>query len=192
MRAVIDHTNREMRLFAQSPVAGRVGFVPKYRMLKTFLLLAAISLQTPASTKPELGIVAGSISPPGESKVVLLSPQYATLWVSDVQKRLDTYWERYKPAFAQRKEFFFEVSTMAHRDALDYIVSRMQRDGRIDVSNFIHTTNSDGKFEFKDVPLGEYKIVAISKVGAEETLWQESVDVTGSVPQFVRLKKIVP
>ena len=167
-------------------------------MLKTLLLLLAVSLQSPAGASPELGIIAGAITPSAEDqrsesvRVVLLSPQYASLWVSDVQKRLDMYWERYKPAFAQRKEFFFEVSKMAHRDALEFVVNRMQRDSRIQITNFIKTTGSDGKFEFKDIPLGEYRIVALARVGAQDMLWQESVDVSGPVPQFIRLKKIVP
>jgi hypothetical protein len=161
-------------------------------MLKLLCFLVAVSLQATPEKPTELGIIAGSISPPAEGKVVLLTPQYATLWTSDVQKRLDMYWERYKPAFAQRKEYFYEVSKMAHRDSMDYIVTRMQRDSKIDASSLIRNTNADGKFEFKDIPLGEYKIVAISRTGSEETLWQESVDVTGPVPQFVRLKKIAP
>ena len=167
-------------------------------MLKTLLLLLAVSMQNPTPAVPELGIIAGVIAPsteeqPPESvRVVLLSPQYPNLWVSDVQKRLDQYWERYKPAFAQRKEFFFEVSRMAHRDSLEFVVNRMQRDSRIQVSNFIKTAGSDGKFEFKDIPVGEYRVVALARVGGEDMLWQESVDVTGSVPQFIRLKKIVP
>jgi hypothetical protein len=167
-------------------------------MLKSILLLMALSLQTPAAVPAELGIIAGSITPSVESpaaepvRVVLLSPQYANLWVSDVQKRLDVYWERYKPAFVQKKEFFLEVSKMAHRDALEYVIGRMQSDSRIHALDFIQTTGSGGKFEFKDLPLGEYRVVAIGKVGAEDVLWQEAVDLTGSIPQFVRLKKLIP
>ena len=167
-------------------------------MLTTLLLLLAASLQTPAEKPPELGIVAGYIAAADDVgvsepvQVVLLSPQYASLWASEVQKRLDQYWERYKPAFAQRKEFFFEVSRMAHRDAIEYVVNRMKRDSSIRFSDFARTTGSDGKFEFKDVPAGEYRVVAIGRVGPQDVLWQESVDVTASLPQFVRLKKIIP
>jgi hypothetical protein len=172
------------------------GFVQEYAMLRIALLLMAL-FQTPVEPPKENGIVVGSVTAAGETpivqpvRVILLSPPYATLWVSDVQKRLDVYWERYKPAFAQRKEFFFEVSKMAHRDALEYVISRMQRDSRIDFPKYVQTT-TDGKFEFTNVPLGEYRIVAISKNGAEDVLWQELVDVAGPVPLFIRLKKIDP
>ena len=167
-------------------------------MLKTLLLLGALSLQNPAAAGTELGIVAGVVSAPGETnisqpvRVILLSPQYATLWTSDVQKRLDVYWERYKPAFAQRKEYFLEVSKIAYMDALDFVLNRMQRDQRIRITDFIQTTGAEGKFEFKNIPVGEYKIVAVGRIGGVDMLWQESVDVIGSTPQFVRLKKTVP
>jgi len=160
-------------------------------MFKALLLLVTLA-QTPNAKPVELGIIAGTISPSHESKVILLTPQYAALWTSDVQKRLDMYWERYKPAFAAKKEFFFEVSKMAQRDSLDFVLSRMQHDPRLQSSSFIKNTGSDGKFEFKDVPVGEYKVIALTKSGADEDLLQESVEVTGSVPQFVRLKKDTP
>ena len=168
-------------------------------MLKTLLLLLAVSLQGPPGPQPELGIIAGVIAPsteeqPPESvRVVLLSPQYATLWVSDVQKRLDMYWERYKPAFAQKKEFFFEVSRMAYRDSLEFVVNRMQRDTRIQITNFVQTARLRTESSNSRTSLwANTEIVALGKVGGEDMLWQESVDVTGSVPQFIRLKKIVP
>ena len=167
-------------------------------MFQTLLLVLVIAVQAPAGDVPKLGIVAGNIAgsaderPSDPVRVVLLPPQYANLWVSDVQKRLDMYWERYKPAFAQRKEFFFEVSRMAHRDSLEFIVSRMQRDQRIKIADYVLMTSADGKFEFKDLPIGEYRIVAFSKVGGVDSLWQETVEIRDAVPQFVRLKKIAP
>ena len=165
-------------------------------MLKTLVLLLVIAGQQPAESKPELVIIVGNLTPATETmqepaRVILLPPQYATLWVSDVQKRLDVYWERYKTAFAQRKEFFFEVSKMAHRDALEYAVTRMQRDTRLDAATLIKTT-ADGKFEFNNVAPGEYRLVAIARKGAEDLLWQEVVEVSGPTPLFVRLKQINP
>src|SRR5262245_29881404 len=110
-------------------------------MLRTISLLLMLAAQNPAETKSELGIIVGALTPGPESqqsaRVVLLPPPYATLWVSDVQKRLDVYWERYKTAFAQRKEFFLEISTMAHRDALQFALARMQRDTRLNFPSLI-------------------------------------------------------
>ena len=161
-------------------------------------MLLTLLLQNPTEKLPERGIIAGNLLPSadglpsGSVQIILLSPEYTNVWGSDAQKRLDLYWERYKQAFAQRKEFFFEVSAMARRETLGYVINRMQRDPRIRIEDFVRTMNSDGKFEFKDLPLGEYRIVAFGKVGAEDEFWEGSVEVVNSVPQFVRLKKVIP
>lgn len=138
------------------------------------------------------GTVAGIVRRPGSApvQVILLSPQYADLWNGDVQKRLDVYWERYKPAFAAQKEFFFEVSRMAHKEATDYILGRMRRDGTL--SDYLKQVSPEGGFEFKNVPFGEYKILAVGRVGDEDMIWQESVDVRSPIPQFLELKKRLP
>lgn len=148
--------------------------------------------------KPETGIIAGTVVPAeGQTlaqpaQVVLLNTVYSNLWNSDVQKRLDAYWERYKPAFAAKKEFFFEVSRMAHRDAITYIVMRMRRDLRNDISTYVQDTAAGGKFEFKNVPFGEYRILALGKAGDRDAVWQDSVEIQSPIPQFLTLKKRLP
>src|SRR6266852_9784558 len=100
-------------------------------MVNALLVAATLLLgQETAQT----GIIAGTVVFPASQKtsapvqVVLLSQQYSDLWNSDLQKRLDVYWERYKPAFARQKEFFFEVSKQAHRETTNYVITRMRRD----------------------------------------------------------------
>ena len=163
-------------------------------MLSPFLIAALLFLQQPQKAN-ELGMIAGTVDLPPQAKisqpvqVILLPPKYTELWNSDVQKQLDVYWERYKPAFAQNKEFFFEVSRMAYRDAMNNIIARMRRDLRAGVSDFLQDTSSDGKFEFKHVPLGEYKILASGQVAGQNVFWQDSVDVRSPIPQFLDLNK---
>ena len=163
-------------------------------MLKPFFIAALLFFQQPQKTD-ELGMIAGTVDPPAQSKlsqpvqVVLLSSKYTELWNSDVQKQLDVYWERYKPAFAQNKEFFFQVSRMAYKDAMNNIIARMRRDLRTGVSDFLQDTSSEGKFEFKHVPFGEYKILAAGQVGGQDVFWQDSVDVRSPIPQFLDLNK---
>lgn len=125
-------------------------------------------------------------------QVILLSTEYSNLFSRDLQLRLDTYWERYKPAFTQKKEFFFEISRMAHRDALQTVVTRMRRDMRNDISGFVQTTSAEGKFEFKDIPLGEYKIFAVGKIGQQDVIWQDAVEIKLPLPQFLELKTRLP
>src|SRR6266850_2475658 len=141
-------------------------------VLAGFLFLLA---QKPVQT----GFIAGMVKAPDQQKisqpvqVVLLSPKYANLWSTDVQQRLDVYWERYKPAFAIQKEFFFEVSRMAQKEAITNIVMRMRRDSSSNVADYVQETTPEGKFEFKHVPFGEYKILALGKIGDQDVIWQD-------------------
>jgi hypothetical protein len=164
-------------------------------MFRVFLLGAFVFL----GQKPEkVGIIAGRVVAPAPQKIslpvqiVLLSPQYSDLWNSDVQKRLDVYWERYKPAFAREKEFFLEVSKRAHREAINYVIARMLLDPSSNFLNYVQETSPDGRFEFRNVPYGEYKILAIGKIGDQDVIWQEVVEVRSPIPQFLELKKHLP
>lgn len=164
-------------------------------MLKALVVAAALLVaQKPESTSLITGTV---VLPPLQKpsrpvQVILLSAQYMNLWNSDVQKRLDVYWETYKPAFASQKDFFFEISKQAHREATNYVLTRMRRDPSSNLADYLKETSPDGTFEFKNVPFGEYKVLAIGRIGDQDVMWQEFVDVRSSVPQFVEMKKRVP
>ena len=173
-------------------------------MLKS-LLVAAVLLSPqkpqpapPHPKPPETGIIAGTVVLPeqqtaaGPVEVILLSPRYTDLWNTEVQKRLDVYWERYKPAFAQNKEYFLEISRMAQKEAIDFIVTRMRRDAANSVSEYVHEASPDGKFEFKNIPFGDYKILAVGATQNEDVIWQDSVGVRTPIPQFLELKKCLP
>ena len=164
-------------------------------MLKS-LLVAAVLL---APQKPQTtGIIAGTVVLPEEQtaagpvQVILLSARYTDLWNSEVQRRLDAYWERYKPAFAQNKEYFLEISRIAYKEAIDFIVTRMRRDAANNVSEYVHEASPDGKFEFKNIPFGDYKILAVGATQNQDIIWQDSVAVRTPIPQFLELKKRLP
>ena len=172
-------------------------------MFQSFLIVMLLLAKAPKpaaeAPKPaETGIIAGTVASGSEEtisqpvRVVLLSAQYTNLWNTDVQQRLDVYWERYKPAFAIQKEFFFEISRRAQREALDAIVFRMRRDPSSNVSEYMKETPVGGTFEFKNVPFGEYKILALGKIGGQDVIWQDSIDVHSPVPQFLELRKRLP
>jgi hypothetical protein len=172
-------------------------------MLKSLLLALVIFTQGPKPEAqppkpPETGIIAGIVVGDPEQKlvhpvrVILLSAHYANLWDTDVQQRLDVYWERFKPAFAIQKEFFFEVSRRAQKEAADAIVFRMRRDPSAAVSEYVKEASPTGTFEFMNIPLGEYKILAVGRVGGEEVIWQDSIYVGSPIPQFVELKNRAP
>jgi hypothetical protein len=165
-------------------------------MLKSCLmaaLLAAVPVQL-----DQTGIIAGAVIPPPEHRiseplqVILLSSRYTNVWNTDVQKRLDAYWEIYKNALKSRRDLFSEVSKQAQWEATTYVLMRMRGDSSHNLSDYLQETSSDGKFEFKKVPFGEYKILAVGKLGSEEVMWQEFVDVRSQIPQFLELNKRVP
>jgi hypothetical protein len=165
-------------------------------MLRSILIGALLLFaQQPAA---QTGVIAGTVTVPADQplsqpvRVILLSPRYADLWDTDVQKRLDMYWERYKPAFAQNKEYFLEISRKAQIESLDYVITRMRRDTADKVGNYVHEAAPDGKFEFKAIPFGAYKIFAVGKTQNADMVWQESVDVRTPIPQFIELKKPLP
>jgi hypothetical protein len=160
------------------------------------LLVAAFML--PAEGPPQTAIIAGMVVPPSQQEIsqpvqiILLSPRYVDLWIGEVQARLDRYWQVYQPALRNHKELFAEFSQQAHRDATVSVLSRMRKDSAGDVSDYLIQMSDDGRFEFKNVPLGEYKILAIGKVGHQDMMWQELIDVRSAVPHFIELKKRVP
>jgi hypothetical protein len=164
-------------------------------MLNCFLIAAVLLLfQKPVET----GIIAGTVAlPAGEhatrpAQVLLLTPEYTNLWNSDLQKRLDSYWERYKPAFAQNKEFFREVSLMAQRESFNYIAARVRRDSPEVVSRYVRETSADGKFEFKNVPFGQYEVLALGTADNKDFVFQDTVELRTAIPQFIELKQHLP
>jgi hypothetical protein len=161
-------------------------------LLATFLIVAQQSAQV-----TDVVTIAGSIDVPEGTplleplKVILLPARYADLWNGEVQRRLDASWERFKPAFAEKKEYFLEVSRTAYLDTIQFVLARMRRDSPDAAAERIQSS-PDGRFEFKNVPIGQYKVVAFGKVGPREFIWQESIEVNNSVPQFLQLKKRIP
>jgi hypothetical protein len=167
-------------------------------MLKPLLFASLLFLLQKPDKPIETAILAGRVTLPSEAllseplQVVLFPAEYSELWETEVQKRLDGYWERYKPAFAQRKEFFAEVSLMAYREATQYVVTRMRREAPAKLAQLLQNTTPEGGFEFKNIPPGMYKVVALGRIKNQDMLWQESVDLNNAIPQFLQLKKRIP
>jgi len=161
----------------------------------TMLIAAALML---AGQQAETAIITGAVvAPPEQSvsqpvQVILLPPRYVQVWNSEVQKRLDTYWQQYLPTFRNNKELFSEFSKRAHKDATAYVLTRMRGDPSSKLSDYQMETSVDGRFEFKNVPLGEYKILALGKIGNQDVMWHEFIDVRSAIPHFLELKKRIP
>jgi hypothetical protein len=162
-----------------------------------FIAVALLAGQNHEETAQTAIITGAVVAPPQQEialpvQIILLSPRYSELWSSEVQKRLDLYWQQFQPTFRNRKEFFSEFSKQAHKDATNYVLTRMRRDSSSEPAPYLMETSADGRFEFKNIPFGEYKILAFGKIGGQDVIWHEFIDVHSPIPHFLELKKRVP
>jgi hypothetical protein len=163
-------------------------------MLSAFVLTAVLLF---AEQPQQTAIISGMVTLPPRQisqplQVILLSPEYVDLWVGEVQKRLDRYWQQFQPTFRHSKETFLEMSRRAYQEATQHVLTRMRREGASKIPESLMQTSGDGKFEFKNIPFGEYKVLAFGKVGDQDVIWHEFIDVRSAVPHFLELKKRVP
>jgi len=150
-------------------------------MLLPFLLSALLALPT--------GTIKGSLAPPNnvriakQIQVAVFSGNYVNLYLAEVQKRVDNYWEEFRRLFIQDKEAFIHFRERAQAQAMESTIDRMRFDDPNNIAKFVHNT-TDNTFEFHAVPKGECKIVALVTIGGEDFIWSESVilrDETGFV-----------
>ncbi len=127
---------------------------------------------------------------PGSAQVVLLPSEYAQMFNAEAQRRIDRYWEVYKPEFAEHKETFSQVFALAYKDALEAVLSQMRRDGKVDSGSLIRTATS-GHFEFRGVSPGDYKIIATGSIQSTSYVWTEALHMAAG-PLFIQMKTRVP
>jgi len=157
------------------------------------LLLSVLAIATGAPT----GTIEGRITPPDKVnitkpvQVVVFAGPYANLYRTELQLRVDNYWEDYKLAFIQDKEAFVLFRDRAERQAMEVTLNRMRKDEPLAVANFVRMT-SNNSFDFRMVPQGECWVVALVKVGNQEFIWSESVILTDQSPALVLLKPANP
>jgi hypothetical protein len=127
---------------------------------------------------------------PATAQVVLLPSEYAQMFNAEAQLRLDQYWSSYKREFAENKEQFSRAFAVAYQEALELVVARMRNSGKADVGSLIRSAPG-GRFEFRGVPHGDYKIVATSTIQGTTYVWTEALQVTPA-PIFLQMKNRVP
>src|SRR5262245_51384594 len=130
--------------------------------------LLALLLQA-ASISGNLISPAGS-STPASAQVTLLSSEYAKVFNAEAQRRIDRYWETYKPEFAERKEEFSRAFALAYLEALDTTLTRMRMDGKANNASMTRTATG-GHFEFRGIPPGDYKIIATGTINETNYVW---------------------
>ena len=154
------------------------------------MLPVLLALLVQSSTISGTLIAPQGMTAPGSAQVVLLPSEYAQMFNAEAQQLIDDYWSQYKPEFAANKELFFKVHPVAYREALDFVIPRMLRDTKINGSNLIRTAAA-GRFEFRGIPPGDYKIIATGSIRGTDYVWSESVHVT-SATLIVQMKNRVP
>jgi hypothetical protein len=153
-------------------------------------VLLAILLQS-TSINASLTLPEGATLPPS-TRAVLLPRQYANLFNAAAQERIDNYWEAFKNAgMAQRqKEQFTLYMAIAYTSALDATVAEMRRDSKVNIGSLIRNV-SQGQFEFRGVPAGEYKLVVTANLRGTDYVWMENLHVE-SFPIILLMKNRVP
>jgi len=158
-------------------------------MLLPFVLSAVLALPS--------GTIEGSISPPDKVKitkpvqVAVFTGSYVNLYLAELQKRVDSYWEDFRGVFIQDKEAFLVFRDRAQRQAMEFTLNRMRQDDPGNIAKFVHSTTNN-TFEFHTVPTGECKIVALVTIGDQEFVWSDTVILTDESPAFVVLKPTNP
>lgn len=165
------------------------------------LVLATLLLwsQKPDAPKqPEFGSIAGIVVAPDKAtirqplQVVVIPEPYRLMWNQKLQQEVDTFWERYKPTLVQKKEFIFELYRAACQDTLQFVLARMSRDLGSGLSRYRSMTSPDGRFEFKNIPVNDYKVVAYGSIGGQTYFWTDSFDLSLADTQFLTMTKHVP
>ena len=124
--------------------------------LKILLMLGMLFLQqVPVGALPKttsgLGAITGRVETlttmglARDLQVVLLSPQWADLWNGEVQKRLDIYFDRYRQFRERRTDFADQVSGLAQRDAISFVINSMQSDLGEEFQKFIKKVSPEVK-----------------------------------------------
>lgn len=130
------------------------------------------------------------MTPPSSAEVVLLPAPYDQMFIAEAQQLIDDYWNRYKFEFAADKQLFLKVPPVAYKEALEITLLRMRGDPKINTGNFVRTASA-GRFEFRGVAPGEYKIIAIGSMRNIDYVWTESLQVT-KTPVVLQLKNRIP
>ena len=121
----------------------------------------------------------------------MFTGSYVELYFAEVQKRVDNYWEDYRSLFIQDKQAFLVFRDRAQRQAMEFTLNRMRMDDPRNVASFSRTTTNN-TFEFRAVPVGECRVVALVTIGNQEFVWSDTVILTDQTPALVVLKSSTP
>lgn len=121
-------------------------------------------------------------------EVLLMAPEWASAWNSDVQERLRVYSSNNAQAIERDPSLFDRIAYRARREATAYVAARMQGNLGVEAfERFVGDVASDGTFEFGGLAFGEYQVIVVAQGETASYLWAQPVRISGSVPQFVEM-----
>jgi len=159
-----------------------------------FSVLLSVLLAAPAGTAT--GTIEGHFVMPANVKfakpaqIVVFPHDYVNVYMAELQKNLDDYWEDFKPGFIQDKQSFLLFRELSKRHAMEYTLNRMKRENPMYVSDLVVTTSAN-EFRFRNVPQGECEVVALVTIGNQEYVWSEAL-ILREVPGTVTLQPTNP
>jgi hypothetical protein len=127
------------------------------------------------------------LGPAAPAVIVALPAQYAEVWSRETQRRLDDFWEDHKPEFARNKEQFTHFNHIAEKEALALVIEIMRREAPATAKRVVKELAPDGKFEFRDLPLGTYRLIVSPRSRENDLIWSSVVELHDNVPVFVQL-----
>jgi hypothetical protein len=128
----------------------------------------------------------GDVSSESVVQALLLPPEWAMEWNSDVQERLRVHFSNNARAVEADASLFDRIAYRARREATAFVSAQMQ--GNLGVESFerlVTGIEDGGTFEFTELGSGEYQVVVVAQGGGVSYVWAQPVRVSGALPQFV-------
>jgi len=155
-----------------------------------FSVLLSIILAAPTGTIEGRFVMPANTKFSRPAQVVVFPHDYINVYMAELQKNLDDYWEDFKLGFIQDKQSFLLFRERAKHQALDYTLSRMKRENPLYVPDLVMTTSAS-QFTFRNVPQGECEVVALISIGDQEFVWSEAL-ILRDAPATVALQPTNP
>jgi hypothetical protein len=141
-----------------------------------------------------LGVLRGHVVIPdiGQSfdriQAILLPPEWTLIWQGEVQQRLDSYSATYKQQIAGNPAIFPDISAAAYQEATRYVLARMQAELGSRFASWVREVSDEGRFEYLDLPFGDYNVVVVAQLGTRGMIWTERLSVDSTVPVSVEIE----
>jgi hypothetical protein len=155
-----------------------------------FSVLLSVVLAAPTGTIEVRFVMPANAKLSRPAQVVVFPHDYVNVYMAELQKNLDDYWEEFKDLFIHDKQAFLLFRERAKHRAMDYTLDRMKRENPLYMPDLLMTTSAS-QFTFRHVPQGECEVVALVTIGNQESVWSETL-ILRDAPATVALQPTNP